>query len=106
MSLQWHDRRPVPELTVAPIADAAAAPLTSTDMQLNQGNVHAGYNGRIMSLSIAGVQFWQQLGLSPLGGQKHLEVSVICSDEPGAKRAAEELGARFCEATRSGRSPP
>lgn len=57
--------------------------------ELGSCNVHAGFAGNVMRLSIAGIQYWRQLGLSPVGDEKEVEAMVATTTGSGMKRAAE-----------------
>jgi hypothetical protein len=61
---------------------------TSSSTVLPACNVHAGFAGNVMRLSIAGTKYWRQLGLSPVGGEKDVETIVITTSGAGLERAA------------------
>ncbi len=58
---------------------------------LSQCNVHAGYSGNVMRLSIAGLRYWNELGLEPVGGRKDITAFVVCEVGDGYRRAAVDL---------------
>ena len=41
-----------------------------------------------MRLSIAGLRYWRELGLEPLGGRKNITAFVICDVSDASSRAA------------------
>ena len=44
-----------------------------------------------MRLSIAGLRYWRELGLQPVGGQKDITAIVVCEVADGMRRAAADL---------------
>ena len=50
-----------------------------------------------MQLSIAGLRYWRQLGLQPVGGRKNLEAFVICEVDEGSVRAARTFLTQMAE---------
>jgi hypothetical protein len=53
--------------------------------------VSAGFAGKVMQLSIAGLRYWNQLGLEPSGGKKDLSAFVICTIDEAAVLTAKRF---------------
>lgn len=51
--------------------------------------VSAGFAGKVMQFSIAGLRYWKQLGLEPSGGKKDLSAFVICTVDETAVSTAK-----------------
>ncbi|ORX40443.1 hypothetical protein BD324DRAFT_610744 [Kockovaella imperatae] len=50
-------------------------------------SVHVGFAGSVMSLGAAGLRYWPQLGLEPVGGRKDIAFSVLHEKASGAEGA-------------------
>lgn len=62
---------------------------TQATHALSPCSVHTGFADNIMRLSIAGLRYWRDLGLQPVGGKKDITAFVICEVGDGIKRAAD-----------------
>ena len=52
---------------------------------------------KVLRLSIAGLRYWCELGLQPVGGQKNISALIVCEVGDGMKRAAALFLARMAE---------
>ena len=52
---------------------------------------------KVLRLSIAGLRYWCELGLQPVGGQKSISALIVSEVGDGMKRAAALFLARMAE---------
>ena len=63
----------------------------STIVDLGSCNVHVGFAGNVMRIGITGLEFWRQLGLSPIGGEKIVTSVAVCLPGDGNMQVADSL---------------
>lgn len=61
-------------------------------------NVHVGFHHNVMSLPIAGLRYWRELGLQPVGGPKNVKAFVMFDERTGLGSLAREFLVRMSRA--------
>lgn len=68
----------VPEASLDTIESTNdAQPEDQPDGLLKQCNIHAGFQGNVIRLSIAALRYWRELDLQPVSGPKNLKAVVV-----------------------------
>lgn len=83
-------------ITLAELAsvDPGGNGLEASQHALSPCNIHTGFQGHVIQLSMASLRYWSELGLQPLSGPKNIKAVIVTrhqEDEPRARRLAESL---------------
>lgn len=83
-------------ITLAELAavDPGENGLEASQLALSPCNIHTGFQGHVIQLSIASLRYWSELGLQPLSGPKNIKAVVLArhqEDEGRARRLADSL---------------